>query len=122
MKSASADDEKHGIVSEQVAHPVSAHLNSKQKVMDHNLDIEKVVTSSSHANPWDSSSSLELLIGRPDIKALIRSIAGSGLPEERIAVAACGPEALMRDVRAVSAEVIRINGPSVELHCEQFGW
>ena len=121
LKSVSADDEKHAVHKEQVTHPVAAHLNSKQKET-HHLDIEKVVTSSSRANPWDSTSSLEVLIGRPDIKALVRSIVSHAAPEERIAVAACGPEALMRDVRKVSAEVIRINGPSVELHCEQFGW
>jgi len=102
--------------------PVSAHLSSTQKETGQRHDIEKVLTSSSRANPWDSTSSLEVLIGRPDIKALIRSIVGTASPDERIAIAACGPEALMKDVRNISAEVIRINGPSVELHCEQFGW
>ena len=118
----SADDEKHNVLTGHLTQPAAAHVSATQKLTDHNLDIEKVVTSSSRANPWDSTSSLEVLIGRPNVKALIRSIVDHAAPEERIAVAACGPNALMKDVRKVSAEVIRINGPSVELHCEQFGW
>jgi hypothetical protein len=41
---------------------------------------------------------------------------------ERIAIAACGPDTLMNCVRRVAAECITIKGPSVDLHCEQFGW
>jgi hypothetical protein len=37
-------------------------------------------------------------------------------------VAACGPDSLNWGVRRTVAGLIRVKGPSVELHCEQFGW
>jgi hypothetical protein len=41
---------------------------------------------------------------------------------DRIIIAACGPDGLMKNVRRVAADCITVKGPSVELHCEQFGW
>lgn len=41
---------------------------------------------------------------------------------DRIAVAACGPDGLMQITRRTVADCIRVDGPSVELFLEQFGW
>jgi hypothetical protein len=105
--------------------PISISL---KRVQD--IDIEKhasttsspVTPTSRTITPWDSTTSLNVVTGRPDIEALVREIVGSAGEDERIAIAACGPHSLMSTVRRVSAEAIRVKGPSVELHCEQFGW
>ena len=53
---------------------------------------------------------------------LIKDVVAKADDNDRIAIAACGPEGLMSCVRKTAAECIRVKGPSVELHCEQFGW
>lgn len=60
--------------------------------------------------------------GRPDTATLIREAVQSTPPQQRVLVAACGPDGLMRVVRDTTASLIRGDGPGVELHCEQFGW
>ncbi|ROV92348.1 hypothetical protein VMCG_09144 [Cytospora schulzeri] len=60
--------------------------------------------------------------GRPDTATLIREAVSSTPPHQRVLVAACGPDGLMRVVRDTTASLIRGDGPGVELHCEQFGW
>ncbi|CAN8106228.1 unnamed protein product [Discula destructiva] len=60
--------------------------------------------------------------GRPDAAALIREAVASTPTTGRVLVAACGPDGLLRTVRDVTAGLIRGDGPSVELHCEKFGW
>lgn len=60
--------------------------------------------------------------GRPDTATLIREAVRSTPPHQRVLVAACGPDGLMRVVRNTTASLIRGDGPGVELHCEQFGW
>ncbi|KAH8601638.1 ferric reductase NAD binding domain-containing protein [Bisporella sp. PMI_857] len=119
----SADDEKNGAVSKEASQPPSNHPYanvSTKSTLD--VDVEKVASSTSQANPWDSTSSLEVVSGRPNIDALVRSLVESAGAHERVAVASCGPDAMMKDVRRVTASVTRVSGPSVELHCEQFGW
>lgn len=63
-----------------------------------------------------------LKAGRPDMATLIREAVRSTPPRQRVLVAACGPDGLMRIVRDTTASLIRGDGPGVELHCEQFGW
>ncbi|KAK7723173.1 hypothetical protein SLS63_008946 [Diaporthe eres] len=60
--------------------------------------------------------------GRPDTATLIREAVRSTPPNQRVLVAACGPNGLMRVVRDTTASLISGDGPGVELHCEQFGW
>jgi hypothetical protein len=60
--------------------------------------------------------------GRPDAASQIREAISSTPSNQRVLVAACGPEGLMRVVRDTTASLIRPEGPAVEMHCEQFGW
>ncbi|KAK0733304.1 ferric reductase NAD binding domain-containing protein [Lasiosphaeria miniovina] len=60
--------------------------------------------------------------GRPDVASLVRDAVTTTPPNQRVLVAACGPDGLMRVVRDTTAKLIRGDGPGVELHCEQFGW
>ncbi|KAK0615041.1 ferric reductase NAD binding domain-containing protein [Bombardia bombarda] len=60
--------------------------------------------------------------GRPDVASLIREAVTSTPANQRVLVAACGPDGLMRVVRNTTAKLIRGDGPAVELHCEQFDW
>jgi hypothetical protein len=60
--------------------------------------------------------------GRPDTASLIRDAVESTPRNQRVLVAACGPDELMRVVRDTTATLIVGDGPAVELHCEEFGW
>jgi hypothetical protein len=60
--------------------------------------------------------------GRPDAASLIRDAVSTTPRNQRVLVAACGPDSLMRVVRDTTAKLILSDGPGVELHCEQFGW
>lgn len=63
-----------------------------------------------------------LKCGRPETATLIREAVRSTPTHQRVLVAACGPDGLMRVVRDTTASLISGDGPGVELHCEQFGW
>lgn len=69
-----------------------------------------------------SSTSIPIEHGRPDLQSLIREAVQSVDKSKRVLVAACGPDSLMRVVRNTTASLITSGGPSIELHCEQFGW
>ncbi|KAL5331823.1 hypothetical protein ACEPPN_001361 [Leptodophora sp. 'Broadleaf-Isolate-01'] len=91
------------------------------------IDIEKtpVIAHGGPSNPWDSSTSVTsvaVLPGRPNIDVLIRDLVSKAGNDERIAIAACGPDDLMWCVRKTATNCIKVKGPSIELHCEQFGW
>jgi len=60
--------------------------------------------------------------GRPDIAAIVDQIVEKAEDSDRVAVAACGPDSLMQVTRSTVAKNIKVNGPSIELHVEQFGW
>ncbi|KAI2623816.1 ferric reductase NAD binding domain-containing protein [Xylaria nigripes] len=65
---------------------------------------------------------LPFVHGRPDIEFSVRKAIASLGNDKRILVAACGPTKLIDTVRDTTAKCISVGGPSVELHCEQFGW
>lgn len=66
--------------------------------------------------------SLPLTYGRPDIEAAVRQAILSVGKDQKVLIAACGPTGLISKVRNTTASCIKVDGPSVELHCEQFGW
>ena len=61
-------------------------------------------------------------VGRPDVATLIQEAVARATNDQRVLVAACGPDGLMHVVRQTTAALIKGRGPAVELHCEQFGW
>jgi ferredoxin-NADP reductase len=69
-----------------------------------------------------SIMSLDLQPGRPDIRAIISQVISRASPDEHVIVAACGPKKMMVDTRNVVAGLTSINGPSITIHAEQFGW
>ncbi|KAI0134606.1 ferric reductase NAD binding domain-containing protein [Xylariales sp. AK1849] len=78
-----------------------------------------------HMGPQTAmTGSIELPVeqGRPDIAALVQEAVRSVDKDKRVLIAACGPDSLMKVVRNTAAGLITKEGPSVELHCEQFGW
>lgn len=60
--------------------------------------------------------------GRPDITTIVNEIVEKAEDNDRVVVAACGPDSLMQATRSIVAKNIKVNGPSIELHVEQFGW
>ncbi|KAI1103189.1 ferric reductase NAD binding domain-containing protein [Jackrogersella minutella] len=79
------------------------------------FDIPSAATSTTNLN-------LPIIIGRPDTEAEIRSAVKSLTKNQRVLIASCGPDSLTSVVRQVAASCIRVDGPAVEVHCEQFGW
>ncbi|KAG5927873.1 hypothetical protein E4U42_001670 [Claviceps africana] len=59
---------------------------------------------------------------RPDVAELIREAVGDAAAHERVLVSGCGPGKLMDTMRETAVDCIRPDGPSIELHCEKFGW
>ncbi|CZT52732.1 related to ferric-chelate reductase [Rhynchosporium secalis] len=90
-------------------------------------DVEKkpIISNSTSSTPQGATKSVipvAVLPGRPDIDGIIRHLVAKSGDEERIVIAACGPDELMRSVRRTATNSIKAKGPSIELHCEQFGW
>ncbi|KAE9368550.1 hypothetical protein N431DRAFT_547515 [Stipitochalara longipes BDJ] len=83
-------------------------------------DPEKAASGSCSPTPRESNS--PVLVGHPDISAVIHHIVSATEENERTIVAACGPESLMGETRCVVANLVATSRRSVTLHCEQFGW
>ncbi|KAI1805124.1 ferric reductase NAD binding domain-containing protein [Daldinia bambusicola] len=69
-----------------------------------------------------STTMLPIVHGRPDTEAEIRTAVESLGKDQRVLIAACGPSSLTKVVRDIGASYIKVDGPAVEVHCEQFGW
>jgi len=82
------------------------------------FDIEKSPPAASSA----LTSELSTKQGRPGVAAIISDIVGRSNRNDRIAIAACGPSGMIQIARKASADSITVEGPSVELHVEHFGW
>jgi NAD(P)H-flavin reductase len=65
---------------------------------------------------------LNITSGRPIVGHLITAVVAKAGEREKVAIAACGPQGLMKAVTRAAVGVMGVNGPSVELHCEAFGW
>lgn len=98
--------------------PISASSLATSSSNSAEFDVEK------HPEKIDNIASrkLSIVAGRPSISNLITSLAESADSNDRIAVAACGPESMMSVTRKTVAKCISPNGPSMELFCEQFGF
>jgi hypothetical protein len=105
---------------EKVPVPTEEHIITSSPKNESIFDIEKSASSS------NSSSSrrypFEMMSGRPDVVKIVTDIVDRADKIESIAVAACGPDSLMQITRKTVARNIRGDGPSLEFHCEQFGW
>ncbi|KUJ13772.1 uncharacterized protein LY89DRAFT_650762 [Mollisia scopiformis] len=100
-----------------------ATITQAQNLENLNTDPEKLEPDTHSPSTSESAqSTLPVILGRPDINAIVRSIVFGTEEQERTIVAACGPNGLMRDTRAVVGDLLVTSGRSVELHCEQFGW
>jgi hypothetical protein len=53
---------------------------------------------------------------------MIREAISDTACEDRVLISGCGPNKLMDLIRETTADCIHSKGPSIELHCEQFGW
>jgi predicted ferric reductase len=60
--------------------------------------------------------------GRPDVQSTVRRIASECDTNRRVLVAACGPSGLSDNVRDAVRDCTSIDGPSLDLHLEAFGW
>jgi hypothetical protein len=52
------------------------------------------------------------------VLGMVRSVG----KDQRVLVACCGPDRMMRDIRNAVAQCLTAEGPSITLHCESFSW
>lgn len=97
--------------------PSASSLSAQVEQRQEEVDLEK--NSQFSTLP---STSLDVKHERPNIVALITDAVDKANKKERIVIVACGPPGMMKTVRRTTADCISVNGPSVELHCEEFGW
>lgn len=97
-------------------------LNNRSQTADE----EKHIGSSSVGSPGGSEiiheSGHRMHCGRPNLEDEIAKAISSVEPYQRVLVAACGPDGMMRIVRRAVARNVKANGPAVEFHAEAFGW
>jgi hypothetical protein len=118
-------DEKPSALQLENTSPISKSSTQQGDLLSRAFSADPEKNSSpspQRGTPWDSSTSLEILHGRPDVETLIKDVVAKAGKDERVLIAACGPEGLMWSVRRTAAGCITVGGASVELHCEQFGW
>ncbi|OAA50737.1 Ferric reductase-like transmembrane component [Cordyceps fumosorosea ARSEF 2679] len=84
-------------------------------------DAEKDVTTVTGLD-MDSFSGIPITWKRPDVPGMIRGVVSGATRGQSVLVMGCGPSTLMRQVRNTAAGCIWSDGPTVELHCEEFGW
>ncbi|KAL2759073.1 hypothetical protein ACRALDRAFT_208141 [Sodiomyces alcalophilus JCM 7366] len=65
---------------------------------------------------------IPITYGRPDVSEIVRKAVDGTPVNQRVLVMCCGPDGLTTEVRNTTARSISRKGPTVELHCEQFGW
>ena len=109
------DDEK---TSRMFVPPASYVSSATEGQFSATIDPEKAMS----VVPSLTYTQHNILSGRPDVKAQIQDIVSKADKVDRIAIAACGPDGMMTTVRKTAAACVKINGPSIELYCEQFGW
>lgn len=98
----------------------AAHSSSASSISG---DVEKADVAI-HESELDMNSfaGAPIAWSRPDVPSLIRGVVAETPKGQSVLIMGCGPSALMKQVRNTSAECIQMAGPTVELHCEQFGW
>ncbi|KAG6079459.1 hypothetical protein E4U30_000767 [Claviceps sp. LM220 group G6] len=103
------------------------HLHAASS--DSSIDLEKSSppsdgesTLGADADPSIDEKKVLIEYQRPDIPGLIREVVGEAAAQESILIAGCGPGKLMDVMRETTADCIRWDGPSIELHCEKYGW
>ncbi|KAI0164313.1 ferric reductase NAD binding domain-containing protein [Hypoxylon sp. FL1284] len=107
-----------GVEFTSTSNPVSSSATPYQSDQEEKDPPRHVEVPSSSPSTVD----LPIIVGRPDTEALIRSAVESVGKDQRVLIAACGPDGLIKVVRNVAASCISVGGPAVEVHCEQFGW
>jgi len=80
------------------------------------------VTPTSTTGIEDATLPPYVMPGRPDVHSIIRRVASECGTDQRILIAACGPSGLSNDVRDAVRNCISIDGPSLGVHLEAFGW
>jgi hypothetical protein len=111
--------EKNGSLPVPDALPSLAGASSDDPEKD---DVRAIVCQMNNTTAVAGTIELPVEQGRPDVAALVKEAVGSVGKDKRVLIAACGPDSLMKVVRNTAAGLITKDGPSVELHCEQFGW
>ena len=92
------------------------------QVQSSSRSVRSVKSEASQAEAPSHMHSIPILYERPNVTGIIRGAVEDTPSNRRVLVLGCGPDGLMKKVRDTTASCMRSDGPSVELHCEQFGW
>ncbi|KAK2596642.1 hypothetical protein QQS21_006263 [Conoideocrella luteorostrata] len=104
----------------RIIHPSSLSSSIDLEQSRRPSDNDSIFTSSS-CRPVDFHG-IPINYQRPDVATIIREAIGDTSVDERVLVTGCGPAKLMHLMRETTTDCIQAEGPSIELHCEQFGW
>jgi hypothetical protein len=90
---------------------------------NYNVDVDIEKRSLGDASSSDVPA-LITLPGRPDVESLVKGCVAAAESREKIMVSACGPAGLMDVTRRTVAGLVSDGGegPTVDLHLEQFSW
>ncbi|KAF2760648.1 hypothetical protein EJ05DRAFT_509154 [Pseudovirgaria hyperparasitica] len=101
----------------------SAHVDVPTPTSDVEKNVGGDIEKSMPELGVESSVGEEVRYGRPDIDALVKRAVGEMSAGQRVIVASCGPQGLMRDVKEATRGVMRSeSGVSVQLYEEAFEW
>ncbi|EWC47483.1 hypothetical protein DRE_00451 [Drechslerella stenobrocha 248] len=119
MDSDIAVDDKPGSSS-----PICAidFVSLPEKALQLEINAEEKINTTSTPGRQSSLQGEYFEYGRPDLGSIVKEAVRNARQNDLVAVGACGPTELMRRARNAAADVITPGGPSISLHCEQFGW
>ncbi|KAF7855961.1 hypothetical protein EAF04_009917 [Stromatinia cepivora] len=103
------------------ASPVSVDGTNEQRPQELR-DLEKITTTRETNSIHNVGENITIASGRPDILNIIQGVVQGCDDNQRVAVAACGPGSLMKSTRSAVAQCIKLNGPSLKFHSEEFSW
>ncbi|KAK3682147.1 ferric reductase NAD binding domain-containing protein [Podospora appendiculata] len=116
------DGEKSGSNLPQLPPATKQSSQSNDRDVEKEKETESAPRNLTVVNSTANAYAHAIRPGRPDVASLIRDAVKTTPSNQRVLVAACGPDGLMHVVRQTTAQLITSDGPGVELHCEQFGW
>lgn len=106
-----------------VAHSTPEKISCEKTQASVDVGVKELPSANTSMVARPSVSSLQnFALGRPDTSAVLRQATESLTENQRLLVAACGPEGLLNGVRNSVAKLKVPGKPSIEMYLEQFSF
>ncbi|KAH6662923.1 ferric reductase like transmembrane component [Plectosphaerella plurivora] len=70
----------------------------------------------------EGSLGFPIMYERPQMSAIINHAVDDASSKERVLVMGCGPDKMVKEMRASTAARMSVKGPALDFYCEQFSW